>query len=237
MPKNIYKCTNCSEFYIFLEEEDSYFGLLKEKLCTDDSKMNYEKEFLRCPFCYEVVESNKALYDSIGSQIIVKKYKDGDYSKADEKTRLRNTIKAKPFELNIMEYYDLLSKYNLSKEQELRIRVAILILENNKRRDNKEYLKHPITYTTRELDNIQKLEQLLDLENGNFLFIEIKRYLGKFEEAMKQLELLYKLMGYRSRYFEDKFNKVKQLIEQKNIYVENFILSDKTRKYLKRIMY
>ena len=237
MPKNIYKCTNCSEYYRFDEKEHNYFDLLENKLYTDNSKISNKKEFLRCPFCYEIIQSSKALYDSISFQKIVKKYKDGDYSKADEKTRLRNSIKAKPFELNLIEYYKLLSKSNLSKEQEINIRIHILILENNKRRDNINHKKYPIPYTYNELKNIQKLEKLLDLENHNFLFIETKRYLGKFDEAIQQLKLLYKLLKDKNKYFEDKFNKMKLLIKQKNIYVESFILSEKTKEYLKKIRY
>ena len=193
MSSKIYKCDKCSEFSKF-NEESNFHGLGKNQLFTDDSSIVNRKEFIRCPHCYNIIEAKIALIDSQGYQTIVRKSKDR------EKAVLQKTTKSKCIELNLMEYYDLLSIDSLSKEQELNIRVQILSLENDKRREWQDE-DYEVAYNNNEINNFIELEKLLDLETGQFLFVDIKRYLKKFDEATVQLKLLHDILDTKAKLY------------------------------------
>lgn len=229
MPSNIYQCPKCSNHSKYNESENFYFGLRKKDLYTDDNFIVNQKLFLRCPYCYEILDKSKTIKDSAGHQIIRKK-------KKGESVHIQDTTRAKCIELNLMEYHELLFSKKLSKEQKINIRVQILVLENNKRREwhNEKY---EVPYNDNEINNFITLEKLLDLESGEFLVIELKRYLGKFDEARIQLDLLHDKLDYKAKYFHDKFNKEKLLIEYQNRYVGSFFLTEKAKYALSRIRY
>jgi len=232
----IYKCTKCSEYSRFTED-GYYYGLLKDKLFTDDSYITNRKIFFRCPYCYSIMDKEKEFFTSQSwQQIVLRRKKDEDDETFLERKRVLKVIRAKPIRLNLMEYYDLLSINSLSKEQELNIRVQILVLENDKRREwqNDDY---EVPYNNNEINNFIELEKLLDLENGEFLFIELKRYLKKFDEATEQLKLLHDILDTKAKLYLDKFNKERILIEYKNIYVSSFFLGEEARNHLKGIRY
>mgnify|MGYP003410612923 FL=1 len=150
------------------------------------------------------------------------------------KLNLYRSVKAKSIELNLMEYYEILSSMNLTKEQEINIRVQILVLENNKRRDNYDE-DYEVPYNNNEIENFIALENLLDLETGKFLVVEIKRYLKKFDEAKEELDRLAKILEEKLRMYRDIHDKEMLLIENKDIYVRSFLLSEVVKNDLKNI--
>lgn len=229
MSKIIHKCIKCSNYSEFQDDEYMYFRSQDDNLFTDDTPIIRKKLFLRCPHCYAIMDRKITFFFSRISwrQIALKRKKDEDENIYAEKKKIFRTryTNAKAIVLNLMEYYDLLSKNDLDKEQELYVRVQILVLENDKRRET-----YSIYYNNNELDNFKKLEKLLDIETGLFLTVEVKRYLKKFDEAMEQLKLLYNILADREIAFEDKFESEKNLIESKNIYVSSFALSDKAKE-------
>ena len=133
-----------------------------------------------------------------------------------------------------MEYYEILSSMNLTKEQEINIRVQILVLENNKRRDNYDE-DYEVPYNNNEIENFIALENLLDLETGKFLVVEITRYLKKFDEAKEELDRLAKILEEKLRMYRDIHDKEMLLIENKDIYVRSFLLSEVVKNDLKNI--
>jgi len=226
MPSIVYKCNKCLEFSKNYENESSYCRSSQEYSYTDASYLYNRKVFLRCPYCYNIMEAKESFIESKGNRVIVKKRKAGEKYK---KSQLLTTT-AKCIELNLMEYYDLLSNHLLSEEQEINIRVHILVLENNKRREsqNKDY---PVVYNNKEINNFIQLEKLLNLESHYFLLVEVKRYLKKFDEAKIQLECLHDVPN--TRFYIGRFDKENELIKQKNIYVSHFILGDEAKNNLR----
>lgn len=90
---------------------------------TDDTYLNTQYLFVRCPYCYNIMNVNKTqIYHRhpLPSPII--------------KTKYHKNCQAICIRLNLMEYYQLLDSEELSLEEEKNIRSHILLLENNKRR-------------------------------------------------------------------------------------------------------
>ena len=226
MAKNIYLCPKCSQYSKNNDQEKSIRGsLLEENLYTDDNLIA-KLIFIRCPHCYEILNKEEDLIESHSVQKLL--------TTSKSKLNLYRSVKAKSIELNLMEYYEILSSMNLTKEQEINIRVQILVLENNKRRNNynKDY---DVPYNNNEIENFIALEKLLDLETGRFLVVEIKRYLKKFDEAKEELDRLAKILEEKLRMYRDIHDKEMLLIENKDIYVRSFLLSEVVKNDLKNI--
>lgn len=230
MRNQIHQCSKCSEFLKYTEESFYYFGLLRDKLYTDDTYYSEKKPFLRCSYCYTILDSDKTLKDRKPFLTIVRKGENIQY-----KNELQKSIGVKAIELNLVENYGILGKYNLSSEQEKSVRIQILLLENNKRRDLYDG-NFEVPYNEMEIANLLKLEKLLTLEDGKFLVVEIKRYLGQFAKAKEQLDLLCDVLNYnnRTRFFKDKIEKENELIEFEDRYVSKFEINDDTKKSLYR---
>lgn len=226
MASNIYLCPKCSQYSKNNDQEKSIRGLLQEeKLYTDDNLIA-KLIFIRCPHCYEILDKEKDLIESHSWQMLL--------TTSKSKLNLYRSVKAKSIELNLMEYYEILSSMNLTKEQEINIRVQILVLENNKRRDNYDE-DYVVPYNNNEIENFIALENLLDLETGMFLVVEIKRYLKKFYEAKEELDRLAKILEEKLRMYRDIHDKEMLLIENKDIYVRSFLLSEVVKNDLKNI--
>ena len=90
-------------------------------------------------------------------------------------------------------------------------------------------------YNNNEIENFIALENLLDLETGKFLVVEIKRYLKKFDEAKEELDRLAKILEEKLRMYRDIHDKEMLLIENKDIYVRSFLLSEVVKNDLKNI--
>ena len=226
MAKNIYLCPKCSQYSKNNDQEKSIRGsLLEENLYTDDNLIA-KLIFIRCPHCYEILNKEEDLIESHSVQKLL--------TTSKSKLNLYRSVKAKSIELNLMEYYEILSSMNLTKEQEINIRVQILVLENNKRRDNYDE-DYEVPYNNNEIENFIALENLLDLETGKFLVVEIKRYLKKFDEAKEELDRLAKILEEKLRMYRDIHDKEMLLIENKDIYVRSFLLSEVVKKDLKNI--
>ena len=252
MASNIYLCPECSQYSKNNDQEKSIYGLLQEeKLYTDDNLI-IKLIFVRCPHCYEILDKEQDLIESHSWQMLL--------TTSKSKLNLYRSVKAQSIELNLMEYYEILSSMNLTKEQEINIRVQILVLENNKRRNNynKDY---DVPYNNNEIENFIALEKLLDLETGRFLVVEIKRYLKKFDEAKEELGRLAKMLEEEEtkrysaefdeskekldrfakilekelRKYRDILDKEKLLIENEDIYVRSFLLSEVVKNDLKNI--
>ena len=226
MAKNIYLCPKCSQYSKNNDQEKSIRGsLLEENLYTDDNLIA-KLIFIRCPHCYEILNKEEDLIESHSVQKLL--------TTSKSKLNLYRSVKAKSIELNLMEYYEILSSMNLTKEQEINIRVQILVLENNKRRDNYDE-DYGVPYNNNEIENFIALENLLDLETGKFLVVEIKRYLKKFDEAKEELDRLAKILEEKLRMYRDIHDKEMLLIENKDIYVRSFLLSEVVKNDLKNI--
>lgn len=226
MASNIYLCPKCSQYSKNNDQEKSIYGLLQEeKLYTDDNLI-IKLIFVRCPHCYEILDKEKDLIESHSWQMLL--------TTSKSKLNLYRSVKAKSIELNLMEYYEILSSMNLTKEQEINIRVQILVLENNKRRDNYDE-DYEVPYNNNEIENFIALENLLDLETGMFLVVEIKRCLKKFDEAKEELDRLAKILEEKLRMYRDIHDKEMLLIENKDIYVRSFLLSEVVKNDLKNI--
>ena len=226
MAKNIYLCPKCSQYSKNNDQEKSIRGsLLEENLYTDDNLIA-KLIFIRCPLCYEILNKEEDLIESHSVQKLL--------TTSKSKLNLYRSVKAKSIELNLMEYYEILSSMNLTKEQEINIRVQILVLENNKRRDNYDE-DYEVPYNNNEIENFIALENLLDLETGKFLVVEIKRYLKKFDEAKEELDRLAKILEEKLRMYRDIHDKEMLLIENKDIYVRSFLLSEVVKNDLKNI--
>lgn len=226
MASNIYLCPKCSQYSKNNDQEKSIHGsLLEENLYTDDNLIA-KLIFIRCPHCYEILDKEKDLIESHSWQMLL--------TTSKSKLNLYRSVKAKSIELNLMEYYEILSSMNLTKEQEINIRVQILVLENNKRRDNYDE-DYEVPYNNNEIENFIALENLLDLETGKFLVVEIKRYLKKFDEAKEELDRLAKILEEKLRMYRDIHDKEMLLIENKDIYVRSFLLSEVVKNDLKNI--
>ena len=226
MASNIYLCPECSQYSKNNDQEKSIYGLLQEeKLYTDDNLI-IKLIFVKCPHCYEILDKEQDLIESHSWQMLL--------TTSKSKLNLYRSVKAKSIELNLMEYYEILSSMNLTKEQEINIRVQILVLENNKRRNNynKDY---DVPYNNNEIENFIALEKLLDLETGRFLVVEIKRYLKKFDEAKEELGRFAKILEKELRKYRDILDKEKLLIENEDIYVRSFLLSEVVKNDLKNI--
>lgn len=226
MASNIYLCPECSQYSKNNDQEKSIYGLLQEeKLYTDDNLI-IKLIFVRCPHCYEILDKEQDLIESHSWQMLL--------TTSKSKLNLYRSVKAQSIELNLMEYYEILSSMNLTKEQEINIRVQILVLENNKRRNNynKDY---DVPYNNNEIENFIALEKLLDLETGRFLVVEIKRYLKKFDEAKEELGRFAKILEKELRKYRDILDKEKLLIENEDIYVRSFLLSEVVKNDLKNI--
>lgn len=226
MAKNIYLCPKCSQYSKNNDQEKSIRGsLLEENLYTDDNLIA-KLIFIRCPHCYEILNKEEDLIESHSVQKLL--------TTSKSKLNLYRSVKAKSIELNLMEYYEILSSMNLTKEQEINIRVQILVLENNKRRDNYDE-DYEVPYNNNEIENFIALENLLDLETGKFLVVEIKRYLKKFDEAKEELDRLAKILEEKLRMYRDIHDKEMLLIENKDIYVRSVLLSEVVKNDLKNI--
>ena len=226
MAKNIYLCPKCSQYSKNNDQEKSIRGsLLEENLYTDDNLIA-KLIFIRCPHCYEILNKEEDLIESHSVQKLL--------TTSKSKLNLYRSVKAKSIELNLMEYYEILSSMNLTKEQEINIRVQILVLENNKRRDNYDE-DYEVPYNNNEIENFIALENLLDLETGRFLVVEIKRYLKKFDEAKEELDRLAKILEEKLRMYRDIHDKEMLLIENEDIYVRSFLLSEVVKNDLKNI--
>ena len=226
MAKNIYLCPKCSQYSKNNDQEKSIRGsLLEENLYTDDNLIA-KLIFIRCPHCYEILNKEEDLIESHSVQKLL--------TTSKSKLNLYRSVKAKSIELNLMEYYEILSSMNLTKEQEINIRVQILVLENNKRRDNYDE-DYEVPYNNNEIENFIALENLLDLETGKFLVVEIKRYLKKFDEAKEEFDRLAKILEEKLRMYRDIHDKEILLIENKDIYVRSFLLSEVVKNDLKNI--
>mgnify|MGYP003451841292 FL=1 len=226
MAKNIYLCPKCSQYSKNNDQEKSIRGsLLEENLYTDDNLIA-KLIFIRCPHCYEILNKEEDLIESHSVQKLL--------TTSKSKLNLYRSVKAQSIELNLMEYYEILSSMNLTKEQEINIRVQILVLENNKRRDNYDE-DYEVPYNNNEIENFIALENLLDLETGKFLVVEIKRYLKKFDEAKEELDRLAKILEEKLRMYRDIHDKEMLLIENKDIYVRSFLLSEVVKNDLKNI--
>ncbi len=226
MAKNIYLCPKCSQYSKNNDQEKSIRGsLLEENLYTDDNLIA-KLIFIRCPHCYEILNKEEDLIESHSVQKLL--------TTSKSKLNLYRSVKAKSIELNLMEYYEILSSMNLTKEQEINIRVQILVLENNKRRDNYDE-DYEVPYNNNEIENFIALENLLDLETGKFLVVEIKRYLKKFDEAKEELDRLAKILEEKLRMYRDIHDKEMLLIENEDIYVRSFLLSEVVKNDLKNI--
>lgn len=226
MAKNVYLCPKCSQYSKNNDQEKSIRGsLLEENLYTDDNLIA-KLIFIRCPHCYEILNKEEDLIESHSVQKLL--------TTSKSKLNLYRSVKAKSIELNLMEYYEILSSMNLTKEQEINIRVQILVLENNKRRDNYDE-DYEVPYNNNEIENFIALENLLDLETGKFLVVEIKRYLKKFDEAKEELDRLAKILEEKLRMYRDIHDKEMLLIENKDIYVRSFLLSEVVKNDLKNI--
>ncbi len=226
MASNIYLCPECSQYSKNNDQEKSIYGLLQEeKLYTDDNLI-IKLIFVKCPHCYEILDKEQDLIESHSWQMLL--------TTSKSKLNLYRSVKAQSIELNLMEYYEILSSMNLTKEQEINIRVQILVLENNKRRNNynKDY---DVPYNNNEIENFIALEKLLDLETGRFLVVEIKRYLKKFDEAKEELGRFAKILEKELRKYRDILDKEKLLIENEDIYVRSFLLSEVVKNDLKNI--
>jgi type III secretory pathway component EscR len=226
MASNIYLCPECSQYSKNNDQEKSIYGLLQEeKLYTDDNLI-IKLIFVKCPHCYEILDKEQDLIESHSWQMLL--------TTSKSKLNLYRSVKAQSIELNLMEYYEILSSMNLTKEQEINIRVQILVLENNKRRNNynKDY---DVPYNNNEIENFIALEKLLDLETGRFLVVEIKRYLKKFDESKEKLDRFAKILEKELRKYRDILDKEKLLIENEDIYVRSFLLSEVVKNDLKNI--
>ena len=226
MAKNIYLCPKCSQYSKNNDQEKSIRGSLLEKNLYTDDNLIAKLIFIRCPHCYEILDKEKDLIESHSWQMLL--------TTSKSKLNLYRSVKAQSIELNLMEYYEILSSMNLTKEQEINIRVQILVLENNKRRDNYDE-DYEVPYNNNEIENFIALENLLDLETGKFLVVEIKRYLKKFDEAKEELDRLAKILEEKLRMYRDIHDKEMLLIENKDIYVRSFLLSEVVKNDLKNI--
>lgn len=226
MAKNIYLCPKCSQYSKNNDQEKSIRGSLLEKNLYTDDNLIAKLIFIRCPHCYEILNKEEDLIESHSVQKLL--------TTSKSKLNLYRSVKAKSIELNLMEYYEILSSMNLTKEQEINIRVQILVLENNKRRDNYDE-DYEVPYNNNEIENFIALENLLDLETGKFLVVEIKRYLKKFDEAKEELDRLAKILEEKLRMYRDIHDKEMLLIENKDIYVRSFLLSEVVKNDLKNI--
>lgn len=226
MAKNVYLCPKCSQYSKNNDQEKSIRGSLLEKNLYTDDNLIAKLIFIRCPHCYEILDKEKDLIESHSWQMLL--------TTSKSKLNLYRSVKAKSIELNLMEYYEILSSMNLTKEQEINIRVQILVLENNKRRDNYDE-DYEVPYNNNEIENFIALENLLDLETGKFLVVEIKRYLKKFDEAKEELDRLAKILEEKLRMYRDIHDKEMLLIENKDIYVRSFLLSEVVKNDLKNI--
>ena len=73
------------------------------------------------------------------------------------------------------------------------------------------------------------------MQTGRFLVVEIKRYLKKFDEAKEELDRLAKILEEKLRMYRDIHDKEMLLIENKDIYVRSFLLSEVVKNDLKNI--
>ena len=213
----IHDCPNCNNSSYSQDKSTKIFG--NNKFYTDDTHLSSAYLFVRCPYCYVILDVEKTCIRRLKPPPAINKKKFGEKS--------INAF-AKCINLNLMEYYKLLNKQELSQEQEITVRLHIMTLENDKRRDNHS-TKSQVLYNENEVNNFIVLEKLLDKDL--LISIEISRYLKNFDKALELLE------NYKEdRFYTDDYIKLEyQLLKEQNIYVKNYQYSDDTLARLKKV--
>lgn len=213
----IHKCPECSNLSRHHNEPQYESSGPEVEFYSDNFYKSFP--FVRCPYCYNIMDVQLTNIFHVPSFQTVYKKKAGD--------PIHTESKAECTLLNLMEYYDILEKMDISKDKEIEIRKNILVFENDKRRGHSQ----KINYIKNEMHNIIRLEELLDYETDKYLLIEVKRYLGKFDEADALLN-----RDWDYAYDKELHLNQKKFIEEKNIYLGSYYNSDEANAELKKRM-
>lgn len=214
----IHKCPECSNLSRHYNKPAYVSSETDVELYSDIFYKRFP--FVRCPYCYNIMDVEQTNIFHVRSFQEIYKKKRGDPLHLESHAIC--TI------LNLMEYYEILEKMDLSKDKEIEIRKNILAFENDKRRGHSQEIK----YIKNEMQNILKLEEFLDYEEDKYLLIEVKRYLGKFDEATTLLN-----REYDYTYDKELHLNQKKFIQMKSIYLESYYNSDEANAELKKRMY